>query len=138
MAYPYKRLKIKGKCIDRHRLVMEEKLGRKLESWEIVHHKDEDKSNDEANNLELRTRSTHIIDHLPKPIVMTEEVKQKISISKQGSKNPRAILTEEQVIRIKKDLGEGMGVRSLARTLNIDHKIISDIKTGKTWKHVVL
>lgn len=37
----------------KHRLVMEEKVGRYLEEWEIVHHKDGNRSNNDEANLEL-------------------------------------------------------------------------------------
>jgi hypothetical protein len=46
-----------------HRFVMEQKLGRKLTSKEIVHHKDEDKGNNSPNNLKLTTRKKHINRH---------------------------------------------------------------------------
>lgn len=44
----------------RYRLVMEEKIGRFLAPNEVVHHKDEDESNDDPSNLELiTTQSAH-------------------------------------------------------------------------------
>jgi hypothetical protein len=46
-----------------HRVLMENKLGRLLEPHEIVHHLDEDATNDDPNNLGLMTRSTHAAHH---------------------------------------------------------------------------
>lgn len=47
-----------------HRRVMEEKLGRKLHSKEIVHHIDGNKHNNLPENLELITQSNHIRKHI--------------------------------------------------------------------------
>lgn len=52
--YPY---------IQQHRLVMEQKLGRYLESWEDVHHKDENRTNNDPDNLELKSRPDHMGHH---------------------------------------------------------------------------
>jgi len=59
----YKRRKIKGRSIDEHRLVMEQHLGRKLTFYEVVHHIDGDKYNNDLSNLELCTRKEHSIIH---------------------------------------------------------------------------
>lgn len=56
----YKRIKLKdGTTRDRHVLIMEQYLGRSLESDEIVHHVDENKKHDDIENLELCLRSIH-------------------------------------------------------------------------------
>lgn len=46
-----------------HRKVMEEKLGRRLRSDEIVHHIDGNKLNNDPNNLEITNRSDHMKIH---------------------------------------------------------------------------
>lgn len=42
-----------------HRVLMENKIGTLLEPDEVVHHIDENKSNDLIENLELKTNSSH-------------------------------------------------------------------------------
>lgn len=42
-----------------HRLVMEQMIGRYLEPNEVVHHKDEDITNNHPENLELMSRGAH-------------------------------------------------------------------------------
>lgn len=46
-----------------HRLVVEQKIGRPLKSDEIIHHIDEDKTNNDPLNLEIHSRSSHMALH---------------------------------------------------------------------------
>jgi hypothetical protein len=55
----YKQLKIDGKMVREHRWLMEQHLGRKLESWEHVHHIDGNHLNNDIANLEVLSNSDH-------------------------------------------------------------------------------
>lgn len=55
----YKRVSINGKMVKEHRMVMEEYLGRKLESWEHIHHINENPSDNRLENLQIVTNSEH-------------------------------------------------------------------------------
>ena len=75
MKSPYKRTTYKGISIDEHRKVMEQFLGRKLESWEIVHHINGDKRDNRIENLQIMTsleHNRHHFDKLPKTKICIE------------------------------------------------------------------
>jgi transposase len=65
--------------IREHRLVMAEHLGRSLEKWEIVHHKNYNKSDNRSDNLELINRT---VDHTAETISHNEMIKMKNQIKK--------------------------------------------------------
>jgi hypothetical protein len=50
--------------VQEHRLVMEKQLGRFLEDYEVVHHKDGNRLNNNPDNLEVKTRHQHTSDHI--------------------------------------------------------------------------
>jgi hypothetical protein len=56
-----------------HRVIAEEKIGRKLEKGEIVHHIDGNKQNNDPSNLEIITQSVHVGKHRRKFTTCSEE-----------------------------------------------------------------
>ncbi len=129
--YPYRRMKVNGKCIDHHRLVMEQKLGRKLYPDELVHHKDEVKSNDDPDNLVVINRLHHGQIHVtPQFIAAREESRQ------YGEKSPWAKLTADQVRDMRQRYAAGETIASLARAFKISRRNIGRIINRQQWKHV--
>ncbi len=55
----YKSIIIDGKQVRLHRALMEAYIGRKLMSWELVHHRDGNIHNNELSNLSIVTNSIH-------------------------------------------------------------------------------
>lgn len=66
----YKRVRTSnGRVLLLHRFVMEKSLNKQLESCIFVHHKDEDKSNNNLDNLECISNSDHIKLHAKDRII---------------------------------------------------------------------
>jgi hypothetical protein len=91
----YKKIRIsKGKTMDEHRFIMEQHLGRKLEKSEEVHHKDEDKSNNNIENLEVLSKSDHL--------------KHKMAEVRSNAK-----LTEDEARKVKQYLLSGLSNKEI-------------------------
>jgi len=67
----------------------------------------------------------------------SEEVRKLMSEKKKGERHPRSILTKKNIIEISNDLDERiLTQKEIAEKFRVDQTTISNIKTGKTWKHI--
>ena len=73
------------------------------------------------------------------PEVFTEENKKKHhGLTKQGARNPRAKLSEEEVIEIRRLHENGISNSELYKAFpQVSTISIRDIINGKTWKHLL-
>ena len=117
-----------GKMFYIHRNIMEQKLGRKLKPGELVHHKDEDKLNNDPDNLELTDVKKHCKHHY-KPIPRPKKILK-------GECIGTSKLIEQNVIEIKKLLNQGQKSKDIAKKYNVSYDAINFIKNGTTWRHV--
>lgn len=132
----YKAIKVNGTKYDEHRYIMEQFLGRKLSRYEVVHHKDGNKRNNDLNNLEVMLLSDHAREHMEGHMV-SEETKQKISEKLKGHKSPFRKLSENQIREIKTLRDEGYSNRKIALMFNVNHQTINDIINGKSYKEIL-
>lgn len=65
----YNTIVVNGKHVLEHRVIMEQHLGRNLEQWELVHHIDRNKKNNNISNLELQKGGKEHIRHHIKNMV---------------------------------------------------------------------
>ena len=62
----------------------------------------------------------------------------RMSQAHRGAGNAHATLDDERVLQIKVRLAAGESGRTLAREFDVSEPTVSNIKSGKTWAHVVV
>lgn len=132
----YKAVKVNGIKRDLHRLLMEERLGRKLDRTEVVHHINGDPSDNRLENLQVMSLSEHAHLHQAGRIE-PEWVRKARSERLKGRPNMRdRRLTKDDVIYIRehyKPSDNEFGVRALAKKFGVSHPTISKIINDKTY-----
>lgn len=73
-----------------------------------------------------------------KPVQLTKDMIQKIKDANTGENSSNAILNNESVLNIKKDLINGIKLKILSKKYNVSTTVISNIKRGLTWSHIKL
>lgn len=106
-------------------------MGRKLKVGEIVHHKNEDRSDNRIGNLEVMTRAEHSRYHMKKtggvPVGLRD------FCLKSGEGHRFAKLNELSVRGIKRGLRLGLVQKKLAREYGVHRTTIGKIKAGILW-----
>lgn len=60
----------------------------------------------------------------------------KIYVDNRGEKSPKTKLTTEDVIEIKKMMRDGIKMTEISKLYPISPTALSEMKHGRTWKHV--
>lgn len=89
--------------VAQHRLIGESIVGRPLQKDEVVHHEDENRTNNSLSNLKVMTKAEHRRHHAAKVAELC-----------------RAFLTEDMVIRAL----EGRSLKNASRLLGVDSQTI--------------
>jgi hypothetical protein len=131
--YKYHRIRIaKGVTRDEHRLIMEERLGRKLTFNEIVHHDNEKQKDNEPNNLKLMSRSEHTRMHMTGKKLKLE-TREKLSLIHMGiPKFQIAKYTKDQVVSWYIMRLNGLTLRQIENATGVKHSIICNALNGRT------
>lgn len=106
-----------------HRIVLEAFVGPCPKGMECAHLNGNPADN-RLENLKWCTRSENF------------SHKELHGTGNKGAKNPKAILKEAQVVKIKKLLEKGDCVAQIARDYKVARQTIDNIKRGVRWSHV--
>lgn len=106
-----------------HSLVASAFIGERRKGLHI-NHKSGIKTDNRASNLEYVTRSQNSQHALS------------MGLLERGETHYRSILTEAQVIDIKRKIAYGIKPSEIAKEYNVSYGAIRNIATGKNWKHL--
>ena len=118
--------------IQQHRLVMQQYLGRQLLPNEVVHHRNEIKTDNRLENLELADNAEHTKHHhIGARRSIT--VARNIARACEGRSNTKLGFSLAEEARKRFKAGETQ--RSIAKDMNVSPMTISRAVRGESWKH---
>jgi hypothetical protein len=124
----YVKIKLKQKMIGIHQIISYLKYG-KQNLGLVVNHMDGNKLNNNPANLEIVTQQENAI-HAFK-IGLRKPYRPK------GTQHANSILTDDDVREIRELLKTDMMIKDISKKFNIHYTVISKIKSGERWKHVI-
>lgn len=119
--FGYFNVRLGGRTVSVHRLVLESFVGPCPPGMEACHFPDPTRTNNAISNLRWDTRSANYGDRVPHGTVTN------------GERNGRAKLTEENVREILLSSERGS---DLARKFNVSHAAVYEIRKGRNWAHL--
>lgn len=110
-----------------HRLIAKTFLGEPSSRHTETRHLDGNPNNNHAHNLMWGTTLENVQDAKQHGTTICWRL---------GEKNPRAKLTNDQVIKIKQLLKNNQTHAAIAQQFNVDASTITRINTNKIWNHI--
>ncbi|WP_052252154.1 NUMOD4 domain-containing protein [Kaistella solincola] len=117
-----------------HRAVAELFLEKPADA-EVVIHKDFNKENNHASNLQWATKEEAFARYADNPYYKTKKYAEK-TFGAERKKSANEKLSVENVLYIKEKLAQGKTLRELAQQFKVSDMQIHRIKTGENWKNV--